>query len=279
MAKQVFDAKRKDCFYFDPEQVLLITDSDHPLFDPRALQAPSPTMTASIKTNGVLQPIRVMRDETGRPVVTAGRRRVINARAANKLLVAEGLPPKLIPAMFDASKTAREAMPQVAIENALREDESIVQKAEKARRILMQGYTEDQIAEMFGVSSATIKNWTTVSELHPKVADMLEGEEIRLTDAVHEISKLPLEKQPAAARAIAEKNPTRKTMKETGQKRARSGSSPLSRLKKLNAFLDEHPNALGDSEKVLIEWLLDGEVDLVEEFPKLKSFAQPTDEE
>lgn len=252
-SKAAFDAKRGNHFVFDPEKLLIASDPEHPLYDPRGAEPPDPEMVAGIKAAGIIQPINIIKDVKGRPLVVAGRRRAINARQANKELKAEGLPIKLVPALY-RQENEREALANMIRENAHRKDESITAKAEKARRAMNAGYEEEQVAHLFAVSVATLRNWLGVAELHPTVKAAVDEKRVRLNDAVRTIGKVALEDQPAALAKLETDKPTRKARKERGQKVERR-VTPVSRLKRLETFVDGCPTALPTDALAILAWL------------------------
>lgn len=268
-SKAAFDAKRGNHFVFDPEKLLIASDPEHPLYDPRGAEPPDPEMVAGIKAAGIIQPINIIKDVKGRPLVVAGRRRVINARQANKELKAEGLPIKLVPALY-RQENEREALANMIRENAHRKDESITAKAEKARRAMNAGYEEEQVAHLFAVSVATLRNWLGVAELHPTVKAAVDEKRVRLNDAVRTIGKVALEDQPAALAKLETDKPTRKARKERGQKVERR-VTPVSRLKRLETFVDGCPTALPTDALAILAWLRGDLADknLASTFPEL----------
>lgn len=256
---QAFEAKRGTIFMFDPEDLILIDDKDHPLFDPRALEPPRSSMVASIKARGVLQPILVVRGPKGEPIVAAGRRRTVNAREANRQLKAEGLPPKQVPAVFRREEGA-ESIALMVIENSHREDESVTARAEKARRAITAGYSEVQVAELFGVTAATVRAWMYVGNLHPKVREALDAGTVRVTDAVRELAKLPKGEQAEALEKLQEERPTRKARREAAAngapvERKPAPVTPAKRLKWIEEAVNADPGVLSASAITLVQWI------------------------
>ncbi|WP_246791999.1 hypothetical protein [Burkholderia perseverans] len=78
--------------FFDPDDLVIITDPNHALFDRRALLPfDEPMVLNFISTGRIYQTITVTKDiETGKTLVVDGRRRVINAREANALSLSLG---------------------------------------------------------------------------------------------------------------------------------------------------------------------------------------------
>ena len=86
------DALGKGSFYhFDPDQLILVTDEAHPLFDPRALEKPDEALVQSMlrfgfKTSASIE-VEVMKEGV---VVVDGRRRVVAAREVKRRQVEAG---------------------------------------------------------------------------------------------------------------------------------------------------------------------------------------------
>ena len=123
-------------------------------------------LTNSIKENGVLQPILVVKDENGYTIV-AGERRWRAAKNA-------GL--KEIPAIIKDYTDGKKK--QVAlIENIQREDLNIVEIAKAIKELMeIDGYTQSEVAKITGKSLPTVSNITRLLKLPDEVLDyLLEG--------------------------------------------------------------------------------------------------------
>jgi len=259
MPKTPFSAERgPGTLKFDPDELVIELDPTRPLYQRRGEEPPDAEMVATIKSHGVIEPILVVRGDDGRPYVAAGARRTVAARQANRELKKEGLPPKLIPAVFRGEKGA-EGIALKIIENAIRKDLPLTARAEEARLALGAGYSEAQVATWFGVSTATIKNWTEIPHLHASVQKALDAGTVRLTDAVREIGALPKGEQQAALSKIEAERPTRAARKARGeQPNGKGPMTPVRRLRRLEAFLDEHPGSLPEKPMLLLTWLRGG---------------------
>ncbi len=132
------------------------------VFDKEKLQE----LADSIKENGVLQPILVVKDETGYTIV-AGERRWRSAKMA-------GL--KVIPAIIkDYTDTKKK---QVAlIENIQREDLNIVEIAKAIKELMdIDGYSQTEVAKITGKNVSTVSNIMRLLKLQDKILDcLLEG--------------------------------------------------------------------------------------------------------
>ncbi len=120
-------------------------------------------LTDSIRANGVIQPILVVKAQNGYTIV-AGERRWRAAKAA-------GL--KSIPAIVKDYTDNRKK--QVAlIENIQREDLNIVEVAHAIKEIKeMEGYSNSDVARITGKNDSTISNIIRLLKLPDEVQDMM----------------------------------------------------------------------------------------------------------
>lgn len=92
MAKTAVEAPRTNAWLFDPEQLKLVTDESHHLYDPRIHLPIDEAMVKNIMVNGVIEPV-IIAKEGQDVIVVDGRQRTKNAIEANKRLTAEGKEP------------------------------------------------------------------------------------------------------------------------------------------------------------------------------------------
>ena len=120
-------------------------------------------LTESIKENGVIQPILVVKDDNGYTIV-AGERRWRAAKNA-------GL--KEIPAIIKDYTDGKKK--QVAlIENIQREDLNIIEIARAIKELMeIDGYTQSEVAKITGKSLPTISNIMRLLRLPDKILDYL----------------------------------------------------------------------------------------------------------
>jgi ParB family chromosome partitioning protein len=206
MPKQSRDALnakgKRDAYMFDPEDLVLVTDEKHPLFDERVHLPVSESLVMNMlyapdgKTpQGVLEPITVVRDpETGKVEVAVGRQRVKAAREANKRLKKQGAELLRVPAMI-ARANAHRGMAMLISENENRQDDTPLGRARKAQRFIELGHTEEEIAVLFGVSKASIKNLLSLLDAPAAVRNAVEAGQITASEG-YKLSKL----EPSEAR-------------------------------------------------------------------------------
>ncbi|HHR1074651.1 TPA: hypothetical protein ACS3AH_003518, partial [Klebsiella aerogenes] len=119
MAKNSIDAYgasgKTNVLNFEPENLYLVTDKSHPLYDERIHLPINEPMVLNIMDQGVLEPIIVWKDpETGRSCVVDGRQRVRHTIEANKRLAKEGKPLLMVPAVTKRGSAVRMAQAMVS---------------------------------------------------------------------------------------------------------------------------------------------------------------------
>ena len=129
------------------------------VFDKEKMQE----LTDSIKENGVIQPILVVKDANGYTIV-AGERRWRAAKAA-------GL--ETIPAIIKDYTNNKKK--QVAlIENIQREDLNIVEVAQAIKELMdIDGYSQSDVAKITGKNISTVSNIMRLLKLPTEIQDMI----------------------------------------------------------------------------------------------------------
>jgi ParB family chromosome partitioning protein len=181
------NAMRSDAFALPPENLTLVTDSDHPLYDPRVLDEPDEAMVRNIMVYGVIEPI-IIRKNGDKVEVVAGRSRVKCALEANRRLTAEGKQPSRVPAMLKRGQDA-DMYGVLISENECRREDDPLRKAEKAQRLINMGKSVEEVAIAFGVKRQSVETWLQLGDVAPPVLDAVEQGEISATAAA-QLSKL-----------------------------------------------------------------------------------------
>ena len=272
-------------FTIAPEKLTIITDKNHPLYDPRIERRLTDEFIDSIVARGVIEAI-ILHKDGDKFVVTAGRRRTRGAIAANKILVARGLPPVQVPVRL-RNEDDVDAFETNIITNAQREDDDVITNAENSVRYMRQfGRSEDQAAKIWGVKPATIKLWSRAMELVPEVRQAVREGLLSFHDAIKNLAGVSRSEQVAAlARFIASSPTALRTANtaaeaaegedgdsedgddgEGGERSERAKvarpDSPLVRLRRLYRS-EEALAALSPRERLLVEWVF-GEVSMTE---------------
>ena len=126
-------------------------------------------LAASIKVDGIIQPLTVMRTGTpGKYMLIAGERRL----RASKLA---GL--SKVPVIIRDSMTEQEQLRVALIENIQRQDLNIVEEAEAYHSLIEDfGLTQEQCAEKVGKERSTVANTLRILQLPKEVReDLVEG--------------------------------------------------------------------------------------------------------
>lgn len=180
-----------------PEQLVLITDSAHPAYDPRVHRPLNEERVQSILRFGVKTPVKVKKLE-GKWVVVDGRGRTQDAREANRRLLAEGKPPITIECVEDDSDDVFESS---IVGNSLREDDDPITKANKIERYLIgsdrtppQPRSMKDAALAFGCAVQTLRLLRRLLLLDQEIQDAVKDGQISYAQAAS-WSNLPKDKQ------------------------------------------------------------------------------------
>lgn len=193
----VYGAKGKtNLLYFDPEDLNLVTDKNHPLYDERVHLPLDEAMIQNLMAYGVLEPVVFLKDpETGSVDVVAGRQRVKNAREANKRLIAEGRMPIQVPGYTRRGLDRRTAAALMATENAISQAETVMGRALKMQQLVGLGYTERDLTVIFGCSLPTIQTSLSLLECTKPVQKAIDAGQINLSHAKALVKLKPQEQR------------------------------------------------------------------------------------
>ncbi len=204
-SKLSLKGKTVPAFSVRPEDLVLVTDKKHPLYDERVHLPVDEAMVASIMYQGVAKAVIVRRNGPHLEVVD-GRQRVKNAIEANKRLVEQGRPPvKVI--VIPRGGEDREIFAVSVTVNEIHKPDLVLIKAAKAQRLLNLGYTLDEVGVMFGKSGQTVENWLKLCGLHRDVRNLVARGKLKYTVAMR-LAALPREEQVPKLREILRAAPT-----------------------------------------------------------------------
>lgn len=228
-AKDSLGAKgRADLMLFDPNDLTIVTDPSHPLYDERVTLPLDESLVLNIMLYGVLEPIIVRKngEAKGKPIIEVadGRQRTIATREANKRIAKAGGVLLRIPATVKRTDDKTLAGIMVSTNEQRTADEPIVQ-AKKAQRLLDRGHTKQEVAGIFRWSQGTLTNRLALLDCAPEVQAAI-GVELTAGDA-RALAKLPRERQKTELKAMrAAGGPTRAAVaKVTGTKARPVGTS------------------------------------------------------
>lgn len=199
MAKTAFE-NRTNAYSFDPEELVLVTDRKHPLYDPRIELPLDEALVRNIMCNGVIEPV-VIAKQHDQPVVVDGRQRVRAAVEANRRLGAEGKELVRVTAVIRRGDESNLFGVSISA-NENRQDDTPLGRAQKCARYLAMGRSEEEAAITFGVTLNCVRQWLKVLECSPVVRKAVEEGKIAASAAAQLADLEPDEQESALASAI-----------------------------------------------------------------------------
>jgi ParB family chromosome partitioning protein len=209
VGKSAIDAPRREYFLLDPNDVVLVTNPKHGLYDKRVKQAVDMDMVKNVAMQGIHTPIDVVKEVVGEIppvdgmekgkevlVVVKGRQRTRWARAANEILSKSGCELLRLPVIL--KKLPQDSLLGITLsENSVRVEETPLQKAEKVSRYIEMGHTEKEASIICGVSETCIRQWLTCLNLSAGVRKAIEDGTIAAS-AASKLASLSTEEQDAS---------------------------------------------------------------------------------
>jgi ParB family chromosome partitioning protein len=185
-------------------------------------------LAESIREQGVLQPILVVRREGGY-VLVSGERRL---RAVQQLGWAR------IPAVVKASATPQEMAEWAIIENIQRDDLNPLEQARAYSRLLEEfKLPAEEVAKKVGRERATVVNYVRLLKLPAEVQALLEKGDLQMGHARALLAIESPEAQKALGLKAAREGWSVRAVEEAGQARARPGARGKRGVKARNADL------------------------------------------
>ena len=264
-SRKAIDAPRKDVFMVDPWELTVIgldTDdkADHPLYDKRVKLPPDEKTVANIKHQGVHTPIRVRKNGDTIEVVV-GRRRVINAREANVELKTEGKEEVRVPCMMAKGEDA-DLLGILISENEHRRGDTPMARARKLKKLLDMGRTEDEAANVFGVTKQAVKNWVKLLDLSSKVRKAVDNGKLSASAAIelhalsHEEQDEQLDEAIAAAATSGGKVTGRDIKERTSNGEGGSVAPKKRIIKKMLAMEEEELVDVSEEFLLGVRWVI-----------------------
>lgn len=249
---------------FDPNELVIVgfdTDDrvEHPLYDERAFLDVEVPFVRSIRTYGVQVPLLV-REEAGTFYVVDGRQRVKAARIVFAEQSKSGEVPLKVPARV-ITVSEKRASSLVVLTNENRKGDDVLTKAIKAERLMERLGDEEEVATVFGVTPATIRNWLILVQADPFVHEAIREGKIAAYTGI-ELAGLPKEEQKDALQKLLFGGETvsRKTVavkkKEEGVTRSHKG---VRRSWVEKALKTEAAKKLNDDQRAVLQWFATGE--------------------
>lgn len=181
-------------------QDIAITSLKPGVYQPRKDMSPEALeeLSASIQSQGIIQPIVVRPLDMGEYEIIAGERRWRAAKQAGLKRV-----PCLIKAVED-----RAAIAMALIENIQREDLNAIEEAQALERLQDEfKLTHQQVAEVIGKSRTTVSNLLRLNQLTDVVKGLVETKQLEMGHA-RALLMLQGEQQQEIAQRIAKKQLT-----------------------------------------------------------------------
>jgi len=208
-------------------------------------------LVASIKQNGILNPITVRESEEGYTII-AGERRYRAAIAAGLSQV-----PVLIRNVDEESASALSL-----IENLQREDLTAVDEGKTYQRLIEQySYTEEELGKQIHKSQPYIsERLTMIKKLHPEVQELVSSRAINFANArqIAQLSDFEVQKQ--LAQKVINENLTSRAVEQIVRHRKTSKRTPkvpeqqvLPAWQTLEKRLDKLASASNANEQVKIQ--------------------------
>jgi ParB family chromosome partitioning protein len=248
--------------FYEPSKLKFITDKKHKFYDPRIELPLKRELIDSIKKFGVQQEIKVWKDrESGDVYLVDGLQRTKNCVAANKELLKEGFPQRLIPAVT-LHGTLEHAFAIKVLLNGGRQDPGPQDQARLAERLLEMGYDEQTTATILHLTPSTLKNYRALLECSAPVRAAVDDGTLPITMA-YKLAKLEpaeqketLAKMLKAAHGVSGKKRRGKKMRAvTGEQKMRSKKE----IEAMIATLEERLGSIASGTIKLLQWVLGGE--------------------
>lgn len=244
---------RQDLLQFDPEDITLINDKNHPLYDPRINLPVDESLVRNIMVHGIIEPIAVRKngERNGQAVIecVVGRQRVKAAIEANKRLVAEGKQPIRVPATIKRGEDAT-LFGILISENEIRQNDGPLERAKKIQRFLDMGRSEEDASIVFGFTKQTVKAHLALLDCDKSVQHAVEEGRIGATLAAQEFSKIPREEQRTALEKLLENGTAKGVEAKEAVRRIRNGESEPKKKERRVRGRKEIVNALKTLGKV-----------------------------
>ena len=235
--------------FITPDKLVLVTDKKHPLYDPRVDLPVDEALVLSIMDVGVLEPALIHKNsENGDIEVVDGRQRVKATLEANKRLRKAQKPSVSVPCLVRRGTDVE--LLGVSGSTFIRQDDTPLGKATRARRLMEMGRSEVQVAVSLGCTPSTIKNLLGLLDAPVAVRNAVESGKIAASTG-YQLAKAPPGEQKKRLAEVLEKaprTPGKKHSKGGGKARAiASGKKhkPAKAAKEAAAELEETGGLVG----------------------------------
>lgn len=236
MTKEKSNELPRGTYYMaDPDELVIIgldtaDGPEHPLYDVRIKKPLDEAKVRNFRTYGVIKPITAKRDGV-KLIVVDGRGRTRYARAVKALQAAAGEETIRVPVMIKKGDDAH--LFGVSRAANLHDADGPITTAKNAQRLIDMGKSVDEVADTFGVTTQTIRNWQAMLDLAPEVIQATIDAEVSTTAAI-QLAPLPHAQQVELLSEIKEeaKAGVKPTVERTKRKVAEKAGKTASKTPK-----------------------------------------------
>lgn len=295
MGGQAFKGKRGQHFA-DPYRVSVIglagrpgagpldtahKEGEHPLWDERIMLPLDEAMANNMRVYGTIEAVKVRKagkypeghPNAGEDIieVVEGRQRTRSCRRAVELAKKAGEVAPMLKIEFQRADDVTAVGAMISANEQRRDDLPSV-KARKAARILALGHSEQDVANMFGVTTTAVRQWTKFTELSKKVKKAVDNNQISFSAAIQFHGLAADDQNEKLSELIASGKPSVNNARAAASGKKPSGGRapvilPKSKLKKLGQDQD-FIDGLSEDAHALLAVLL-GDSSYVKKVPGL----------
>lgn len=251
--KQSVPGPTKKIGMFFPEELTLIRDRTHYLYDPRVENNFDDDIVKGIMEIGLSKSIDAqkirMDDGTCILAVTDGRQGVINTIEANRRLVERGDKPIKIKVEVREEDEVL-AIRRMTITNEHRVPDDPVTKGFKAKRLKDRGVPVELLCQDFRCVPETLSNWIKLTELCVHVQKLVQQDKMAMTAALKLRTLSPTEQKEKADEIVAG---TKKSKRGAGTQHTGVDRRRIKKIYEIAA-------PKNDVAKMIFKWLV-GEAD------------------
>lgn len=228
-SKAALTGKRMNMFGMNPDDLVIIgldtdhEEGEHPLWDERINLPLDESLIRNITVFGVIKPV-IVRKNGKVPEVVDGRRRVRAAREALKRQRESGQVELVVPVIAQRGEDLS-TFGVMVLANEFRVDDGMLGKARKLAHLLRMGASTADAAITFGVTEASIRNWTKLLDCDPQILEAVDNDQLPASAAA-DLAVLPREEQVKKLEELqAEAGPGNKVTTRQTQRVKRSATS------------------------------------------------------
>lgn len=244
--KSKTELSRGTFYWADPDELVIIgldtlDGPEHPLFDPRINRPLEEARIRNFLFYGVMTPVEARRNAEGKLEIVDGRGRVRYARAAKALQVQRGEETLKVPVTIVKGEDSH--LFGRSRGRNIHDVDGPMTTAKNVQRLIGMGQTIAQVADTFGVTEQTIRNYQTMLDLDPAVIEAMVTEEITSTAAI-QLAVLPKADQKAVLdevkteqKASGKRTTVEKVKEKVAEKTGKATNTPKDKIKRATNLL------------------------------------------